>query len=297
MDENPAAAISGAQHSLSKLLPEIGNLDALRVRLATKPFRVLLAYLFAFVISVIPSGRAWSQEPPAILAPTGTLRVGVYNGSPTSQVRSRSGDLHGLAVELGRELGRRLNVPVELIEYPRVAEVVDAIAAGRVDVTVTNASPARAEKVAFTEALLTLELGVLTPAGSTVSSLRDLDAPTRRIGVTQGSTSEKTLRGLLGNSAIVPAPSMVRAVDMLKDGSLDAYATNKSILFELSDSLPGSRVLDDRWGLEHLAIAYPQGRESAASFLASFVASAKDTGFVARAAERAGLRGQARPQP
>jgi polar amino acid transport system substrate-binding protein len=194
-------------------------------------------------------------------------------------------------------LGRRLNVRVELVEYPRVAEVVDAIAAGTVDLTVTNASPARAGKVAFTEPLLTLELGILTPSGSTVSSFTDLNAPPRRVGVTQGSTSERTLKELLSKASIVPAPSMARAVEMLKDGSLDAYATNKSILFELSDSLPGSRVLADRWGLEHLAIAYPKGREAGASFLASFVASVKDSGFVTGAAERAGLRGQAPTRP
>jgi polar amino acid transport system substrate-binding protein len=249
------------------------------------------------VVALFPSGYALSQEPQAVLAPTGRLRVGVYNGSPTSQVRSRSGEVQGLAVELGRELGRRLNVPVELVEYPRVAEVVNAIAGGVVDMTVTNASPARAEKVAFTEPLLTLELGVLTPSGSNVSSFLDLDAPARRVGVTQGSTSEKTLKGLLRKASIVPTPSMDRAAEMLKDGSLDAYATNKSILFELSDSLPGSRVLDDRWGLEHLAIAYPKGREAGASFLGSFAASVKHAGFVARAAERAGLRGQARTGP
>ena len=166
--------------------------------------------------------------------------------------------------------------------------------AGHVDMTVTNASPARAEKVAFTESLLTLELGVLTPSGSNVSSFLDLDAPARRVGVTQGSTSEKTLRGLLSKASIVPAPSMDRAAEMLKEGSLDAYATNKSILFELSDALPGSRVLADRWGLEHLAMAYPKGREAAGSFLASFIARIKETNFIAGAAKRAGLRGQAR---
>jgi polar amino acid transport system substrate-binding protein len=47
---------------------------------------------------------------------------------------------------------------------------------------------------------------------------------------------------------------------MLSQGRLNAFATNKAILFEMSDSLPGSRVLDGRWGVEHLAIAIPKNR-------------------------------------
>ena len=42
---------------------------------------------------------------------------------------------------------------------------------------------------------------------------------------------------------------------------LDAFATNKPILFEMSDGIPGSRILDGRWGVEHVAVAIPRGRE------------------------------------
>jgi hypothetical protein len=40
---------------------------------------------------------------------------------------------------------------------------------------------------------------------------------------------------------------------MLAEHKIDVYATNKANLFEMSDALPGSRVLDGRWGLENLA--------------------------------------------
>jgi hypothetical protein len=41
---------------------------------------------------------------------------------------------------------------------------------------------------------------------------------------------------------------------MLCDGRIDAFATNKGILFEMADELPEARVLDGRWGAESLAI-------------------------------------------
>src|SRR5271154_5351823 len=60
-----------------------------------------------------------------VLAPSGTLRVGVYPGSPTSLVRdSATGEAKGVSYDLGKELAVRLGVPFTVVEYPRVAAVV-----------------------------------------------------------------------------------------------------------------------------------------------------------------------------
>jgi polar amino acid transport system substrate-binding protein len=82
---------------------------------------------------------------------------------------------------------------------------------------------------------------------------------------------------------------------MLAAGKIDAFATNKATLFEMSADLPASRVLDGHWGLESFAIGIPKGREAALPFVSSFVAVAKSGGAVARAVERAGLRGAVIP--
>ena len=96
------------------------------------------------------------------LAPTGVLRVGVYLGSPTSLVRaSPSGESFGIALELGKTLGQQLGVPVQVVEFPRVAEVISAIKDEKVDMTFTNATAARAKEIDFTAPLVQLELGVL----------------------------------------------------------------------------------------------------------------------------------------
>jgi polar amino acid transport system substrate-binding protein len=82
---------------------------------------------------------------------------------------------------------------------------------------------------------------------------------------------------------------------MLGAGKVEAFATNKATLFEMSDELSGSRVLAGRWGLESFAIGIPKGREAAMPFVSSFVSEAKSNGAVARAVERAGLRGTVSP--
>jgi hypothetical protein len=83
---------------------------------------------------------------------------------------------------------------------------------------------------------------------------------------------------------------------MLNDRGIDAFATNKGILFQLADGLPGARVLDGRWGTESLAIAVPKGREPGKEWLARFAVSVREQGLVGKAAERAGLRGLAAPE-
>jgi polar amino acid transport system substrate-binding protein len=94
---------------------------------------------------------------------------------------------------------------------------------------------------------------------------------------------------------VVPAQNSAHAVEMFERGELDLFATNKPTLFEMSDRMPGARVLDGRWGVEHIAIAVPKGnergREAAMEFLRRFVAEAQAGGLLARAVERAGLRG------
>lgn len=230
-----------------------------------------------------------------MLAPEGRLRVGVYSGSPTSMVTDKNGKPAGLAYDLGHELARWLGVPVELIEYRRIAEVIEAMKIGEVDFTFTNATDARARDVNFTLPMISLELGYLVPSGSKLQSMADIDQAGIKVGVTQGSSSQGTLGRLYKQASLVPVASLKQAADLLKQGQLDAFATNKGILNELADSVPGARILDGRWGLEHMAIAIPKGRESGMSYLSSFALSVRRDGTLYDIVARSGLRGTVEP--
>src|SRR3954463_6237775 len=62
------------------------------------------------------------------LAPGGKLRVGVYVGAPSSAVRDNAtGELTGVAHDLGKELARRLGVPFEPVLLRRSAEIIAAL--------------------------------------------------------------------------------------------------------------------------------------------------------------------------
>jgi polar amino acid transport system substrate-binding protein len=201
----------------------------------------------------------------------------------------------GITFELGRELARWLNVPFEVVEYPRIAEVIEAMKRGEVDFTFTNATDARAKDVNFTLPMVSLELGYLVGPGSKLQAIADIDRTGVRVGVTQGSSSQTTLGRMFKHATLVPVDTLKQAAQQIKQGQLDAFATNKGILYELSDNVPGARILGGAWGVEHMAVAIPKGRESGLPYVSSFALSVRRDGTLKSVIGRSGLRGTVEP--
>ncbi|MFN8062707.1 MAG: transporter substrate-binding domain-containing protein [Vicinamibacterales bacterium] len=230
------------------------------------------------------------------LAEVGKLRVGVYPDDPLIEPGGQSGNsagpLHDLSVEIGRELASRLRIAFEAVAFESQPPVLAAVSAGSVDVMIINATPKRASVVDFSPDLLQTEQGFLVENGSPIAAIADVDRAHVRVGVSEGSTSQGLLAGLLKNASIIPVATIKQAVEMLSHGELDTFATNKAVLFALTDHLPGARVLDGRYGLEHLALAVPKNRPKTLAYMSMFVKEATANGFVERAAAQVRVRGR-----
>jgi polar amino acid transport system substrate-binding protein len=240
----------------------------------------------------VRSSAAAELDVRQILAPTGVLRAGLYPGTPTSILPDpKSGGPRGVGYDLGKEFARRLGVPFEPVVFARNAEVLEAAKTGKVDVVFTNASAARMRDMDFGPPYLEIELGYLVPQGSTLAKPADVDASGIRVGVTTGSSSDAALTRDLKNAEVVRAATFDVAISMMSAGALHAYATNKATLFEMAEKLPGSKVLEGRWGVERHAIAIPKGRDQGMAFVRTFTESAKSEGMIKAAIARAGLKG------
>lgn len=231
------------------------------------------------------------------LAPSGRLRVAMYRGSPSSIVEVPGGEPRGVAYDLGRALANRLGVPFEPVVFAKNEDALAAMKAGSTDMAFTNATAARAGFMDFSPPLMDVAKSFLVPAASTLQSIADTQRAGLRIGVSEGSSTEAELRPNYGQATLVRVPTLKAAGEMLADGRLDAFATNNAILFEVSDGVPGSRILPGRWGMEHFAIGIPKGRDAGRAFVADFARSAIELGLVRQAAQRAGLRGTIEPEP
>lgn len=257
---------------------------------------VTIALLAAALLAGCSSAPPLTSAVKSALAPSGVLRVGVYLGSPTSMVRdAKTGEVAGVALNLGQALGQKLGVSVRVVEFARLTLVLDALKAGSVDLTFTNATQARAQVVDFTDPLIRLELGYLVPLNTSLTSMADIDRSGIRVGVGQGSSSLVVLPGILKNATVKPAATLAQAQRMLSAGELDAFASNKAILFEMSQAVPGSRVLAGRWGVESMAIAIPKGREEALPYLRQFAKEVSANGVLASIVSKSGLRGTVQP--
>ena len=78
------------------------------------------------------------------LAPSGKLRAAINLGNPILASRdAASGEARGVSVDLARELGRRLGVPVELVTYTAAGKVVDSAKANEWDIAFVAIDPKR----------------------------------------------------------------------------------------------------------------------------------------------------------
>jgi polar amino acid transport system substrate-binding protein len=226
------------------------------------------------------------------LAPTGTLRVGINHGNPIlAQRDSGSGELRGIAVDLGRELGKRVGLQVELVGFESAGKMFDAVKAGAWDVAFLAVDPGRAGDISFTAPYVEIEGTYLVPAGSSVRDVADVDRKGVRVGVSAKSAYDLFLSRSLQHAELVRGPTNNAGFELLLASKVDVVAGIRQHLVANAQKLAGSRVLDGRFMAIQQALGTPKGRDVAAKYLREFIEDVKASGLVAQAIERSGIRG------
>src|ERR1051325_11594690 len=181
--------------------------------------RLITAGIGLLLAGCMTIDTAPTAEVRQALAPTGKLRVGLQLGSPHNVIRDPvSGEMKGVAFDLGKELARRMEVPMEPIMYPSVGALLDGGRAGAWDVAFVGFSPARAKEWDFTALHLEMEFGYLVPAGSSISRMADVDQPGVRIAVQEKSGPDVFFSSTLKNAVVIRASSNPGALEALKFG-------------------------------------------------------------------------------
>ncbi len=259
-----------------------------------KIHRCVAAVVSAVVVAAcgtLPGGP--SDEVRQALAPSGKLRVALFEGNPVHAVRDpATGAIKGIGHDLGWELASRLGVPFEPVLYTVFPRMLEGGQAGAWDVAFIGVAPGRRAHFHFTENHLEVEFGYLVPAGSAITAMDAVDRPGVRVAVVAKGTPDAYLTGKLKSATLVRAQGLGPAVDLVKSGRAEVVAGMKPAMYGVSAQLAGSRVLDGRPGVDELALAVPNGRGAAAeAYVARFIDEAKAGGVVKAAIDRAGLRG------
>jgi len=226
------------------------------------------------------------------LTPQGKLRVGLNYGNFLLVLKDGpGGEPRGIAPDLGRELGRRLGVPVEFLKFEQAGKLADAVKDGKCDVGFLGAEPQRASEIAFTAAYLEIPVTFLVPAGSPIRSLGDIDREGVRIAVSDRSAYDLFLTRTLGKAQLVRAQGIDASYQLFVEKKLDALAGLKPRLVSDAEKLPGSRVLEGQVTGVQQAVGTPKARSAAAAYLSEFVADLHQSGLVKKIAAEHGVRG------
>src|SRR5258708_27672609 len=143
------------------------------------------------------------------LSTRGMLRIGLnYGNFLVVNKDPASGEYRGIAVELGREIGRRLGVPVDLVAFETAGKLADAAKAGAWDIAFLGNEPQRAGEIAFSPAYLEIEAGYLVPAGSPIRSMAEVDREGVRLAVAAKSPHALYLSRRLRHAPLVRAPEI-----------------------------------------------------------------------------------------
>jgi polar amino acid transport system substrate-binding protein len=218
------------------------------------------------------------------MAPTGRLRAAINFGNPLLATRSPSGgEPTGVSVDLARELGRRLGVPVDLVTFTAAGLAVQAAKNALVDIAFVAVDPVRGADIGQTAPYLVIEGAYLVKESSAIRANADVDRAGIRIVVGQASAYDLYLSREIKAATLVRAPTSPLVTDLMVKDNYEVAAGVKQQLQLDAKRYPGLRLLEGRFMTIDQAMGLPKGREAGLAYLKAFVEAVKASGFVAQA--------------
>jgi polar amino acid transport system substrate-binding protein len=221
----------------------------------------------------------------ADLAPTGALRASINLGNP---VLAHGTPAHpsGVTVALAREIGARLNLPVEMVCFDAARKSFEAMTDGEADICFLAIDPAREEEVAFTAPYVVIEGVYAVRADASHQTPADIDQPGVRIGVKRGSAYDLHLTRTLQHATLVRGEE---GVDVFLAEGLDAAAGIRQPMTAFVHGRPDMRLIDERFMQIQQAVGTTKGRHpDTVAFLRATVEDLKASGFVSEALRMSG---------
>ena len=226
----------------------------------------------------------------ADLVRAGEVRIGTF--PPQHSKDPVTGELKGVYVEIWRVFAARMGVEPVLVEFPTPPKMVECLKSGACDVGSLGFDPTRAGDVeGFSPAFIEFDYTYLVPAGSSIRSGADADRPTVRIAVVNAHASTLALTRIRKQAELVSVDTPDRAFDLLRTARVDAWASVRPTLLDYSEQLPGSRVLEDRFGANRPAIVVAKGQAARLAYFSELFEEMKASGVVQQAITRSGWRG------
>ncbi|MEJ0075336.1 MAG: transporter substrate-binding domain-containing protein [Alphaproteobacteria bacterium] len=250
------------------------------------PFHAILLAL------VITAGTAQADDAAKKeLTSTGKLRVGVVSAPKANVffvVTDPGGKPRGVTADLGSELARTLDVPAEFTVAHNSGELTDALEKGQIDVAFLPVDEERKKRVAFGPNYVLFESTCLVLGSSSFQTNADLDRPGVKVAGEANTTTFRAATARLKNATVIAVPSVGEAIEMLRNGKVDAFALGREALVPYQAEIPGSRILEGYIHATGIAIAVQKSKPAALAYVSAYLKDAKASGLVRRTFDKAG---------
>jgi polar amino acid transport system substrate-binding protein len=228
-------------------------------------------------------------------APTGTVRVGINLGNPIlADEDPVTHQLQGVTIDIAHEIGKRANLPVELIPFKTAGNTVDAIKTGNIDLIFVAIDPVRGADISYTPPYIQIEGAYMVKASSPLKTNEQVDVAGNEIVVGKGSAYDLFLTREIKNANLLRAVSSQAVVDDFMSGKGNVAAGVKQQLESDAKRYTGLRMLPGRFMAINQAIGIPKARpqyEMTTAYLSEIIAQLKQSGFVAQAMQRHHIEG------
>jgi polar amino acid transport system substrate-binding protein len=229
-------------------------------------------------------------------APTGTLRVGINLGNPVlaGSIDQSEPQPKGVTIDIAKEIGRRSDLPVELISFKSAGAIVEALKANQLDLIFVAIDPVRGADISYTPAYIEIEGAYMVKATSPIKSHDEVDVAGNEIVVGKASAYDLYLTREIQKATLLRSMNSQSVVDDFMSGKGNVAAGVKQQLEADAKRYNNLRMLPGRFMVIHQAIGAPKSRaefEKITLYLSGIVEELKTSGFIANSMKKHGIEG------
>ncbi len=222
-----------------------------------------------------------------LMAASAELRVGANIGNVPWEFQDASGDDVGFEIDLVDEIGKRLGVPVSIVNIP-FAELFAAVQSGQIDAAVSSITITgkRLQSVGFAQPYYDSDQALVVMASSGLKGLTNLAGKT--VGVDTGSTGDiwtTQHQAELKIAAIQRYEGLSPAMLDLAAGRIDGYISDIPALQYYVKDKPAYNVVERIPTGEHYSIMFAKNA-ALADKVNAVITQLKQEGFLAKLHEK-----------
>jgi polar amino acid transport system substrate-binding protein len=228
-------------------------------------------------------------------APNGHLRVGINLGNPVlASEDAATKKLSGVTIDIANEIGKRINLPIQLIPYKSAGATVDSIKNGDLDLVFVAIDPMRGVDISYTPAYIQIEGTYMVKSSSVLRRNEEVDVAGTEIVVGKGSAYDLFLTREIKNATLLRAANSQSVIDDFMLGKGNVAAGVKQQLESDAKRYEGLRMLPGRFMVINQAMGVAKVRpdfEKTTTYLSEVIAQLKQSGFIANSLQRHHIQG------